>query len=101
MSRQTEQPKSKLLGVDGDGSGGFGDLCTVSLDRGRTSSKPDLVHVESNISDNTKELQKNLMQQVHEDVINRSNMLVGDNIDSSDTSKSWLSHEISELIKVI
>lgn len=90
-----------MLGIDDDNSGGFGDLGTVSLDKGRTSSKPDLVHVESDVSDNTRELQKNLMQQIHEDVINRSNMLVDDKIDFSDTSKSWLYNGISELIKVI
>jgi len=65
--------------------------------------KPELVHGESEISDHTKDLQKNLMRQVHEDVINKPNMLVNyktESCNSCGVSKD-LNFEIAELMKVI
>lgn len=63
--------------------------------------KPELTHSESDISDHTKDLQKNLIRQIHEDMINEPTMNI--NPDTSDTSdtKSWLDHRISESIQVI
>lgn len=65
--------------------------------------KPELVHGESEISDHTKDLQKNLMRQVHEDVINKPNMLVNDKMESSNSISvsSDLNSGIAELMKVI
>ncbi|XP_015364028.1 PREDICTED: uncharacterized protein LOC107161922 [Diuraphis noxia] len=48
----------------------------------RKTARPELVHGESEISDHTKDLQKNLIIQVHEDVINKPNMLVNDKTES-------------------
>lgn len=62
-----------------------------------TLLKPELVHGESEISDHTKELQKNLMMQIHEDVINEPHTLIGNKIEET----SWLSRSISKMIKVI
>lgn len=62
--------------------------------------KPELVHGESEISDHTKELQKNLMSQIHEDVINKPHMLVkNDKVKTSD-AMLWLNRNISDMIKV-
>lgn len=65
--------------------------------------KPELVHGESEISDHTKDLQKNLMRQIHEDVINKPNMLVNDKMGLSNPfgDASHLNNEISELMKVL
>jgi len=65
--------------------------------------RPELVHGESEISDHTKDLQKNLMIQVHEDVINKPSMLVNDKIESSNSCSESrdLYSGISELMKVI
>jgi hypothetical protein len=65
-------------------------------------TKPALVHGESDLSDHTKDLQKNLMRQVHEDVVNKPKMLVAKKNNSSESScaTSRLSYGISELIKV-
>jgi len=65
--------------------------------------KPELVHGESEISDHTKDLQKNLMRQVHEDVINKPNMLVNYEMESSNSIgvSSNLNSGIAELMKVI
>lgn len=72
--------------------------------------KPELVHGESEISDHTKDLQRNLMKQVHEDVIHKPNMLMsldhGDADDSSNRDSDsgeavlWLDSSISKLVKV-
>jgi len=61
------------------------------------------VHGESEISDHTKDLQKNLIRQVHEDVINKPNMLVNYEMESSNSlaDSSNLNFGISELMKVI
>ncbi|KAE9533695.1 hypothetical protein AGLY_009044 [Aphis glycines] len=63
--------------------------------------KPELVHGESEISDHTKDLQKNLMRQVHEDVINKPNMLVNNKMESSNSIgvSSDLNSGIAELMK--
>jgi len=65
--------------------------------------KPELVHGESEISDHTKDLQKNLMRQVHEDVINKPNMLEKYKIDSCNScgDSKDLNFGIAELMKVI
>uniref|UniRef100_A0A2S2P2R2 Lebercilin n=1 Tax=Schizaphis graminum TaxID=13262 RepID=A0A2S2P2R2_SCHGA len=60
----------------------------------QSTVKPELVHGESEISDHTKDLQKNLMRQVHEDVINKPNMLVNDKMESP-----HLNSRIAELMK--
>lgn len=69
----------------------------------RNTVKPELVHGESEISDHTKDLQKNLMRQVHEDVINKPNMLVNYKMKSSNScgDSRDLDVGISELMKVI
>lgn len=69
----------------------------------RKTVKPELVHGESEISDHTKDLQKNLMRQVHEDVINKPNMLVNDKMESSNLcgDSRDLNFGIAELMKVI
>jgi len=78
------------------------DVVGVVVDRNPSSGvhvktvKPELVHGESEISDHTKDLQKNLMRQVHEDVINKPNMLVNDKMESP-----HLNSGIAELMKVI
>lgn len=51
----------------------------------------------SEISDNTEELQMNLMRQVHEDVINEPDMLVRE---IPESTNSTLIQEIYELVKV-
>lgn len=75
---------------------------TASLslrDRKGRSIKQELLVLSdsSENSDHTEKLQTNLMQQVHEDLINRPNMLVCENQDSSN---SKLIQEICELVKV-
>jgi len=69
----------------------------------RKTVKPELVHGESEISDHTKDLQKNLMRQVHEDVINKPNMLVNDKMESSNScaESTDLNSGIVKLMKVI
>jgi len=69
----------------------------------RKTTRPELVHGESEISDHTKELQKNLMIQVHEDVINKPNMLINDKMESSNSygESRDLYSGIAELMKVI
>jgi len=69
----------------------------------RKTVKPELVHGESEISDHTKDLQKNLMRQVHEDVINKPNMLINYKIKSSNScgDSRDLNVGIAELMKVI
>lgn len=69
----------------------------------RKMVRPELVHGESEISDHTKDLQKNLMIQVHEDVINKPSMLVNDKIESSNSCSESrdLYSGIAELMKVI
>ncbi|CAI6357058.1 unnamed protein product [Macrosiphum euphorbiae] len=67
----------------------------------RKTVKPELVHGESEISDHTKDLQKNLMRQVHEDVINKPNMLANyktESCNSCGDSKD-LNFGIAELMK--
>ncbi|XP_060846905.1 filamin A-interacting protein 1-like [Rhopalosiphum padi] len=89
-SRSTVISKSSLLV----------DVVGVVVDRNPSSGvhvktvKPELVHGESEISDHTKDLQKNLMRQVHEDVINKPNMLVNDKMESP-----HLNSGIAELMK--
>jgi len=86
--------------LNGDGHGDR----LMSTNTNRKSLKLELLHDESEISDQTKDLQKNLMRQVHEDVINKPDMLANDKTimsDSSETNSSWLNHGISELIEVI
>lgn len=73
-----------------------GDRARPLTDNYLNSPKPKLVHGESEISDHTKDLQKNLMKQVHEDVINTPNMLIND----PQISSSWLDHGITEIIGV-
>lgn len=76
----------------------------VPSDSTRKLSRPELVHGESEISDHTKDMQKNLMRQIHEDVINKPNMLVKSKTstpDSSGDNMTCLEDGISELIKVI
>ncbi|XP_025195971.1 asparagine-rich protein [Melanaphis sacchari] len=65
------------------------------------TAKPELVHDESEISDHTKDLQKNLMRQIHEDVINKPNMLVNDKMESSNSIgvSSHLNSGIAKLMK--
>lgn len=81
--------KSSLVDSQGDRARPLTDSYLDSL-------KPKLVHGESEISDHTKELQKNLMKQVHEDVINTPDMLIKDTHKSS----SWLDHGITNVIGV-
>ncbi|XP_022180084.1 uncharacterized protein LOC111040465 [Myzus persicae] len=97
QSRSTVMSKNSLLV----------DVIGVVVDRmastetPRKTVKPELVHCESEISDHTKDLQKNLMRQVHEDVINKPNMLVNDKMESSNSrgDSKDLNIGISELMK--
>jgi len=69
----------------------------------RKTVKPELVHGESEISDHLKDLQKNLMRQVHEDVINKPNMLANYKMESCNScgDSKDLDFGIAELMKVI
>lgn len=69
----------------------------MSMNGSHTKShKSKIVHGESEISDHTKDLQKNLMKQIHEDVINKPDMLMNDTLISS----SRLDHGIKDIIEV-
>ncbi|XP_016659166.1 uncharacterized protein LOC100572572 [Acyrthosiphon pisum] len=97
QSRSTEMSKNSLLV----------NVVGVVVDRvastgiPRKTGKPELVHGESEISDHTKDLQKNLMRQVHEDVINKPNMLANYKMESCNScgDSKDLNFGIAELMK--
>lgn len=73
---------------------------SLGVRRPATDGKPELARSESDVSDHTKDLQRNLMRQVHGDVIDRPDMLMHDETRSPDAIGSLLNRGISELTKV-
>lgn len=89
-----ERSKETLSGRGGDGFG-------VRRPASSSDGKPELARSESDVSDHTKDLQRNLMRQVHGDVVDRPDMLMRDETRSPDAIGSLLNRGISELTKVI
>lgn len=83
--------KETLSGRGGDGLG---------IRRPALDGKPELARSESDVSDHTKDLQRNLMRQVHGDMIDRPDMLMRDEMRSPNAIGSLLNRGISELTKV-
>lgn len=95
MAQRPAMVRSKET-LSGHGGDGFGVRRSVSS----PDEKPELTRGDSDVSDHTKDLQRNLMRQVHGDVIDRPDMLMRDETGSPDAIGSLLNRGISELTKV-